>query len=159
MWHHKLVFFFPARYLYLYYVHWEIFSSFIFYVSEMKMLRLWLGGAEEIATVHGFLEKEKYWIFWLSNLVLDLGLNCEFLWKHFVWKALVGCRGKWQWCVCLWRRWRWLEREKSKTTFWRRVGSCDSLKAFKGIPEGGEGQRGIISIFCVKHKRVGQTIS
>lgn len=31
-----------------------------------------------------------------------------------------------------------VEGEKSKTAFWRRVGSCDYLKAFKGIQEVGE---------------------
>lgn len=29
-----------------------------------------------------------------------------------------------------------------KTTFWRRVGSCDSLKAFRGNLAEGGGQRG-----------------
>lgn len=43
------------------------FSLFFFYASEMGDVKALIShqmfGAEEIATVCGFLEKEKYWVF------------------------------------------------------------------------------------------------
>lgn len=57
-----------------------IFSSF--YASEMGDVKALINhqmfGAEEIATLRDFLQ-EKYWVFSLSNLVLDPGQDHGFL--------------------------------------------------------------------------------
>lgn len=120
MWHHKLVILFLCYiFIYLYYVHRKVFS-FFFYVSEMGDVKALISHqmfeAEEIATVCGFLEREKYQVLWLSNLVLDPGEDRGFLWKPQLGTKVGGNDANMCIRVCarVWRRSPWRRWLKSK---------------------------------------------